>query len=195
MLRLMGFICRCVSFQAEAFAFTRAMISSASTSAPDGSTLSSAGGKLTYQIQVFNDGDADASNILITDPVPAPSTFVSASCANAASIGLDAATNTLRCEIAELAAGQSATILMTVNVSAWTQIGTRSIRNIAKLYYLKTTLDSNAIEHQQTNTASSDVPKMGDTENMWILLAMMVLLLILAGTLARLIITRPKRSK
>jgi len=166
-----------------------------SASAPDGSTLSSSGGKLTYQIQVLNNGSADAHNILVTDVVPASSTFVSANCADATYVGLDTATNTLRCEIAELAAGQSVTIFMTVNISAWTQIGTRSIRNVAKLFFQNTTVDSNAVEHKQTNTASSDVPVMGDTANAWIILAMMASLLVLAGTLTWLIMTRSKRTR
>lgn len=68
---------------------------------------------------MFNDGHADGSNILVTDLIPAACTFVSVSCADATSIGLDVVANTLRCEITRLAAGQSATILMTVNLSQW----------------------------------------------------------------------------
>jgi len=166
-----------------------------SASAPDGSTLSSSGGKLTYQIQVLNNGSADAHSILVTDVVPASSTFVSANCADATYVGLDTATNTLRCEIAELAAGQSVTILMTVNVNAWSQIGTRSIRNVAQLYFQNATVDSNAVEHKQNNTASSDVPVTGDTANVWIILTMMASLLVLAGTLTWLIMTRSKRTR
>ena len=166
-----------------------------SASVPNGATLSSSGGKLTYQIQVFNDGNVNASDILITDLIPAPAAFVSASCADAASIGLDEATNTLQCKIPKLSARQNTVVLLTVNVSAWTKIGTRGFRNVAELHYESATLDSNAVEHLQTNTESSEVPKMGDTENAWILLAMMGLLLILTGTLMRLIITRPKRGK
>ena len=166
-----------------------------SASSPSGSTLSSSGGMLTYQIQVFNDGHADAHNILITDLVPAACTFVSASCAGAASVSLDAATNTLRCEIAELAAGQNTTVIMKVNVSEWSLIGTRSIRNVAKLSFQDETFDSNTVEHQQTNTASSDVPVTGDRENVWIILAMMASLLILAGTLTWLIMTRSRRQR
>lgn len=166
-----------------------------SASVPDGNTLASAGGRLIYNIQVFNEGHAGARNLLITDLVPAQCTFVSASCADATSVSLDTATNTLRCEIAELAAGQNTTIVMTVNVSAWSQIGTRTIRNSAKLYFQNATLDSNTMQHMQTNTDSSDVPVTGDNENVLIILLMMTALLALAGTLTWLVSTRPKRNK
>lgn len=64
-----------------------------------------------------------------------------------------------------------------------------------KLFFQNTTVDSNAVEHKQTNTASSDVPVMGDTANAWIILAMMASLLVLAGTLTWLIMTRLKRTR
>ena len=166
-----------------------------SASEPAGSTLASAGGKLTYQIQVFNDGHAEARNLMITDLVPAQCTFVSASCPEATSVSFDKATDTLRCEIAELAAGRNATIAMTVNVNAWSQIGTRTIRNTAKLYFQNATLDSNTVQHLQTNTDSSDVPVTGENDNAWIFLMMMAALLALAGTLTWLVIARPKWNK
>ncbi|HNW87911.1 MAG TPA: hypothetical protein PKJ47_13360, partial [Candidatus Limiplasma sp.] len=166
-----------------------------SASVPGGSTLASAGGKLTYQIQIFNDGQAEARDLMITDLVPAQCTFVSASCPEATSVSFDNAANTLRCEIAELAAGQNATVAMTVNVNAWSQIGTRTIHNTAKLYFQNATLDSNTVQHLQTNTDSSDVPVTGENENVLIILLMMAALLALVGTLTWLACTRPRRNK
>ncbi|HET8773146.1 MAG TPA: hypothetical protein VFP80_05125 [Thermoanaerobaculia bacterium] len=61
---------------------------------------------LTYTITVENDGPSDASNVVLTDTLPAGTTFVSSSC------------GTNPCAIGTLAAGASVVVTIVVNVAA-----------------------------------------------------------------------------
>ena len=69
-----------------------------------------AGTDLTYTLTVSNDGPSDATNVVVTDPVPAGTTFVSADAG-----GVEAA-GTVAWNLGALADGASATLHVTVHV-------------------------------------------------------------------------------
>jgi len=82
------------------------------------------GSELTYELKVENHGPSPAKGVEVTDPIPAETSFVSASagCAEAAA--------TVTCELAELAPGESHVFEVTVLVSP--TVGA-SIVNTAKV--------------------------------------------------------------
>jgi uncharacterized repeat protein (TIGR01451 family) len=69
-----------------------------------------AGASLTYTIQVTNNGPNAASSVVLSDPLPAGTTFVSAtggmSCSHNSGV--------VNCTTAQIASGSSATVLLTV---------------------------------------------------------------------------------
>jgi uncharacterized repeat protein (TIGR01451 family) len=74
-----------------------------------------AGNQVTYTLTAVNDGPATATNVVVTDPLPAGTTFVSAS----SSVGTVAhAGGTVTANLGTLTAGQSATIDVIVSVSS-----------------------------------------------------------------------------
>ncbi|WP_187774917.1 gliding motility-associated C-terminal domain-containing protein [Pedobacter sp. BS3] len=85
---------------------------------------------LTYTITVTNAGNMQLSNISVTDPVPAKTTFASAE--NGGS--LDAGTNTVNFTIPSLAVGASATVSFKVTVQH-NLGGTSVISNTATITY------------------------------------------------------------
>jgi uncharacterized repeat protein (TIGR01451 family) len=79
------------------------------------------GGQITYSLSVFNAGPDDAVNIVLTDPIPAHTTFVNAS-TNTGSISFDGTTVTLNVDT--LAFDNTATATLVVQVDEDTPRGT-----------------------------------------------------------------------
>jgi uncharacterized repeat protein (TIGR01451 family) len=76
-----------------------------------GPALVQNGSNMTYTLDVSNAGPATATNVVVTDPLPAGTTFVSASAGCTESAG------TVTCTIASLASGASQSFSITVNVN------------------------------------------------------------------------------
>ena len=79
-----------------------------------------AGSDLIYTITVMNNGPSDAQNVSVSDPLPAGTTFVSAT----PSIGSCAGTATVTCSLGVVAAGVPATITLVVHVGSGVAAGT-----------------------------------------------------------------------
>ncbi|MBN1318256.1 MAG: DUF11 domain-containing protein, partial [Anaerolineales bacterium] len=73
-----------------------------------------AGETLLYTIQVRNDGPSDAANVLVTDTLPAGVTLINYDTSPASIFG-----NQLTWNLGELAAGETATIQLEVEVASW----------------------------------------------------------------------------
>ncbi len=78
----------------------------------DSSDPIDAGSPLTYTIDVRNDGPSEATNVVVTDPLPAGTTFVSATA------GGSHAGGTVTWSLGTMASGDSATLQVTVQVDA-----------------------------------------------------------------------------
>ncbi len=104
---------------------TRADLSVTKGDAPDPVT---AGANLTYTINFANTGPSDAQTVMLSDAVPAGTTFVSAMVTSGAGWGMTApavgGTGNVVFSKATVVAGETATFTMVVNVSASTASGT-----------------------------------------------------------------------
>ena len=89
----------------------------AKTDAPDPVT---AGTDLTYTIGITNTGPSDAPGVTLTDPIPAGTSFVSAT----PSTGSCAGTTTVSCNLGTLANGASASVTLSVHVGSAVAAGT-----------------------------------------------------------------------
>ena len=126
-----------------------------------------AGGTLTYSIQVANNGPDDATGVVITDIIPANTTFVSAT----TSRGTCSGTSTIICSIGNIANGEPAiqvtikvipTLQGTINntvTSAVTQTDRESGNNNSTV----TTTVSRGTDVQLTKTDSLDPVVVGQT--------------------------------
>jgi uncharacterized repeat protein (TIGR01451 family) len=76
-----------------------------------GPALVQNGSNMTYNLEVSNGGPATATNVVVTDPLPTGTTFVSASAGCTESAG------TVTCTIASLPSGASQSFSITVNVN------------------------------------------------------------------------------
>lgn len=126
-----------------------------------------AGGTLTYSIQVANNGPDDATGVVITDIIPANTTFVSAT----TSRGTCSGTSTIICNIGNIANGEPAiqvtikvipTLQGTINntvTSAVTQTDRESANNNSTV----TTTVSRGTDVQLTKTDSLDPVVVGQT--------------------------------
>src|SRR5947209_16624916 len=79
------------------------------------------GGQITYSLTVFNSGPDDATNVVLTDPIPAHTSFVSAS-TNTGTASFDGSTLTVN--VGTLAAFDTATAMLVVSVDNDTPRGT-----------------------------------------------------------------------
>ena len=79
------------------------------------------GGQITYSLSVFNSGPDDAANVVLTDPLPAHTSFVSASTSTGTATFTN---NTLTVNVGTLAAFDSATATFVVSVDQDTPRGT-----------------------------------------------------------------------
>ncbi len=105
------------------------------------------GGTLTYTINVANNGPDDATGVVLTDTIPASSTFVSRSTTK----GTCSGTTTVTCNIGALANGESATV--TIVVTAPTTAGT--ISNTADA--TRNEPDSKALNDSDTDATTVSV--------------------------------------
>jgi uncharacterized repeat protein (TIGR01451 family) len=99
---------------------TRADLSITKSDSPDPVT---AGSNLTYTLTVSNAGPSDTQNVVVTDAVPANTTYVSVASADPGFVCLNS-NNTITCNKATLAAGDSTTITIVVKVNANVASGT-----------------------------------------------------------------------
>jgi uncharacterized repeat protein (TIGR01451 family) len=90
--------------------------------AKNGPSTASSGDVLTYTISIKNSGPASAVNVVVTDPRPAHTSFLSTS---------GACTTTFPCNLGTLASGQTRTITATYRVSPNSQ--GRTITNVATI--------------------------------------------------------------
>ena len=77
-----------------------------------GSAFVQSGGSITYNITVQNAGPANASNVMVNDPLPAGETLVSATPSQGTCSG------TVTCNLGSISSGGSATITIVANVTA-----------------------------------------------------------------------------
>ena len=110
-----------------------------------------AGQQLTYTLLVTNRGPAGATNVTITDPLPASVTFVSST----PSQGSCSGSTTVTCTLGGLAAGNSATVSVVVTVGA---ASVPSITNTATVTATET--DPNPADN--TSTAPTTVTPVAD---------------------------------
>lgn len=109
----------------------------------DGPATVTAGTDATFTIDVTNNGPSDAASITVTDPIPANTTFVSASA------GCTADATTVTCTQASLLAGQSTSFTIVFRASP-AAMGT--IDNTATV--TAATADPNAANDQDTASAT-----------------------------------------
>ncbi|HEX9984262.1 MAG TPA: DUF11 domain-containing protein [Thermoanaerobaculia bacterium] len=79
-----------------------------------GPASANAGTDITYTLSIANNGPSDATNVVLSDPIPAGTTFVSLSQLTGPTFACD---NTINCTIATLVAGASATFELTLHVN------------------------------------------------------------------------------
>ena len=77
-----------------------------------GSAFVQSGGSITYNLTVQNAGPANASNVMVNDPLPAGETLVSATPSQGTCSG------TVTCSLGSISSGGSATITIVANVTA-----------------------------------------------------------------------------
>jgi uncharacterized repeat protein (TIGR01451 family) len=124
-----------------------------------------AGADLTYLINVTNNGPSDAQTVILTDSLPAGTTFVSLSqtqgpvfsCATPPVGG----TGTVSCTIATLALGASASFTVVVHVDATAAVGS-VITNTATV--TTTTTDPNGDNNTATATTTVTKPPRDDDD-------------------------------
>lgn len=90
--------------------FTRYNERNATDLSPSMSARVGKGGRITYSIQVTNNGPERASGVVLSDPLPARTTLISA----VASQGACAAASVITCDLGVLRSGTSATLTIKV---------------------------------------------------------------------------------
>jgi uncharacterized repeat protein (TIGR01451 family) len=95
--------------------------------------VASPGQQLVYTLSYANNGNADGSNVVVTDALPAKTTFVSVSSSPSIACSTPAvgATGTVSCTIPTLAAGATGTLIITVQLDAVFPSGSTIITNTA----------------------------------------------------------------
>ena len=91
-----------------------------------------AGGTITYSIVVKNNGPAAAANVVLSDPIPANTTFLSLTQTGTAWT-VASTTPTVKCTINPLPSGATTTFTLTVTVGAAVTSGTK-ISNTASTH-------------------------------------------------------------
>jgi uncharacterized repeat protein (TIGR01451 family) len=118
-----------------------------------GDAQTGAGFPITYTITITNSGPSDAASVVLSDPIPADTTFVSFTqntgptfTCSTPSVG---GTGTVSCSIASLVLSATATFTLVVNVNATVLEGT-TITNTASVS--STTSDPNLANNSSTVT-------------------------------------------
>ena len=114
-----------------------------------------AGEVLTYQIKVSNAGPSEAENVVVTDNVPANTTFVGAS--PECSLG----GSTVTCQLGTVAAGATENVFISVRVNQNTPNGT-TITNTATVG--STTPDPNSANNSSTATTTANQSALNPTD-------------------------------
>ena len=128
---------------------TSADLEVANTDSPDPVTT---GGSLTYRLVVTNNGPAAATNVTLTDALPANVTFVSAAPAQGSCSG----TTTINCALGSLAVGASTTVNVVVQPQA-----TGTLSDTASV--TATEADPVAGNNSATTTTTVQAPVAGPT--------------------------------
>jgi uncharacterized repeat protein (TIGR01451 family) len=116
--------------------------------AKSGPASAVAGTNVSYTIDVTNNGLADASSVMLTDTLPANTTFVSLAQASGPAFNCTTGA-TISCSIATLTAGSAASFALTVKVSSG---ATGSISNTANI--ASATPDSNTANNSSAATTT-----------------------------------------
>jgi len=120
-----------------------------------------AGNNLTYTISFVNNGPSDAQTVMVTDAVPANTTFVSAAVTTGSGWSMSApavgGTGNVVFSKATVAAGETATFSMVVNVNSGTPNGT-TITNSA----VGAAVTPDPTPGNNTGTATTTVNAMAD---------------------------------
>ena len=95
----------------DAIAFTPELTADLEITKTAGPDQVDVGGELTYTITVTNNGPADATNVVVSDPLPASADFVSVETTQGDCAETD---GTVTCELGSLANGATATIEIVV---------------------------------------------------------------------------------
>lgn len=124
----------------EGIEFTRYTERNVTDLAPSISARVAKGGKINYSIQVKNNGPERAGGVVLSDPLPAGTTLISA----VTSQGACATTPALACNLGALRSGASASLTIQIKASA------KKVRNTA-------TVSSQAIDSNAGNNSASVV--------------------------------------
>jgi len=120
-----------------------------------GPSTATAGGTVTYTVTVTNEGPSDATNVSLTDAVPANATFASRTQTTGPAFTCTdppvGGTGTITCTIATFAEGASATFQIVMNVSPAAQTG-NTVINIATV--TSETADADGSDNTATSTAT-----------------------------------------
>ncbi|HEV7572939.1 MAG TPA: DUF11 domain-containing protein [Thermoanaerobaculia bacterium] len=139
----------------------------------NGGPLAAAGGNLNYTITVLNTGLGTATGIVVTDILPAGTTFVSAT----PSLGSCTGTATVSCALPVLATGATATINLVVKSSSSPGTVTNTATVTAKQ------VDANPANNSSTLTITTVDPFLVPAASAWSLIALLGMLALL-GVLA-----------
>ncbi len=118
-----------------------------------GATSVTAGTNITYTVTVTNDGPSTAQNVVVTDTLPAGTTFVSVNQTSGPAFTCGQASNVVTCTRATMAPATTATFSIVAAVAITT---TGSITNTAEVS--TTTTDPNANNNRATAIAAVGIP-------------------------------------
>lgn len=118
-----------------------------SASPANGSTVER-GERIDYTLSYANTGDADATDAVITDVVPASTTYVagSASCGGTCTVAYDAATHTVTWSLSSIPANSNGAVSFAVTVDSDAADGT-VIDNVGQLSSGTHKVPSNHVQH------------------------------------------------
>lgn len=134
----------------------QADLSLTKTDSPDPVT---AGTQLTYTIEVANAGPSTATNVKITDNIPAGTSFVSGVDGNGATVCALVQTGTVVCDLGTMAPGTSKTVYLTVLVAASVLPG--SLSNTA-------TVSSSTADPNLANNSDTEGTTVNTFADLWI---------------------------
>ena len=118
-----------------------------------------AGSLLTYTVTASNAGPSTASGVLVSDPLPAGTSFVSGVDDNGATVCALVQTSTVRCALGSLAPGASATVQITVRVAASVPDGPLSNT---------VTVSSSVTDPVTTNNAATETTAVQTRADLWL---------------------------
>jgi uncharacterized repeat protein (TIGR01451 family) len=114
------------------------------------------GSVMNYKLAVTNNGPAQATNVVVTDTLPANVTFISVMASSPGSCSYTAATRTVRCTFSSIMAGPSKAKTVTIKVTP-TQVGTLSNTATVTADQPDTNPGNNSSTVQSTVVPSADL--------------------------------------